>query len=67
MQADQGNGHAVVRINGVRYERQMVRIEEGPELDGVAAVMASKYRAPVTRQAIESGSTWIFELAPPGG
>ncbi len=66
VQADSGDGMAVVRIDGVRYERQLVRIHEGPILDGVAAVMGEKYRAPVTREAIEAGNTWIFELAPRG-
>ena len=67
VQADQGDGRAVVRIDGVRYERQLVRITQGQELEGVAAKMTSKYRAPTTREAIESGSTWIFELAPRRG
>jgi len=65
VQADSGDGRAIVRINGVRYERQLVRIKEGPALDGVAAKIASKYRSPTTREAIEAGDTWIFELAPP--
>ena len=65
VQADQGDGRAVIRMDGVRYERQLVRIEEGPELEGVAAKMASKYNSPTTRAAIEAGDTWIFELAPP--
>ena len=64
VQADSGDGRAVVRINGVRYERQLVRITQGPVLEGVAAKMASKYRSPTTRAAIEAGDTWIFELAP---
>jgi len=67
VQADQGDGLAVVRIDGVRYERQLIRINQGPELEGVAAKMTAKYRAPTTREAIESGSTWIFELAPRQG
>jgi hypothetical protein len=63
--ADEGDGHAVIRINGVRYERQLVRIESGPALDGIAAKMASKYRSPTSLADIEAGNTWIFELAPP--
>lgn len=66
IQADDGDGRAVVRINGTRYERQLMRINEGPALDGVAAAMTAKYRAPTTRQDIEAGNTWIFELAPRG-
>ena len=66
VQADEGDGRAVVRIEGTRYDRQLMRISEGPALDGVAAKMTSKYRSPTTRQAIEDGNTWIFELAPRG-
>ena len=66
VQADAGDGRAVARINGVRYERQLVRIKEGPVLDGVAAAMTAKYRAPASRADIEAGNTWIFELAPRG-
>jgi hypothetical protein len=65
--ADQGDGRAVIRIDDTRYERQLVRVEQGPELEGVAAKMASKYNSPTTRESIEDGNTWIFELAPPGG
>ena len=66
VQADQGDGLGVVRINGTRYERTLVRIEEGPVLEGVAAAMTAKYGAPTTRQAIEAGDIWIFQLAPRG-
>lgn len=66
IQADEGDGLAVLRVNGTRYERQLVRIKEGAVLDGVGAEMGRKYRAPVTRQIIESGNTWVFELAPRG-
>jgi hypothetical protein len=65
-EADQGDGQVVVRVNGVRYERQLVRIKEGPVLDGVAAAMQEKYRSPASRQDIEAGNTWVFELAPRG-
>ncbi|MEZ5557200.1 MAG: hypothetical protein R3E86_01445 [Pseudomonadales bacterium] len=66
VQADAGDGRAVVRINGTRYERQLVRIKQGPVLDGVAAAMQAKYGVPASRQDIEAGNTWIFELAPRG-
>jgi len=63
VQADGGDGLAVVRINGTRYERQLKRITQGPVLDGVGDAMA-KYGARTPRQVIEAGNTWIFELAP---
>lgn len=65
--ADEGNGRAMVRIDGVRYERQLERVREGPELDGITAQMAAKYGAPMTRADVEAGNTWIFELAPREG
>ncbi len=69
---DAGADLAVVRIGDTRYERRLVRIRKGDILDGVAASLIRKYAGGnVTpqgiagmRAAIESGSTWIFELAP---
>ena len=66
VQAEKGDGSVVVRIDGTRYERQLVRVTEGPELVGVVAKMTSKYNSPTTLQSIEGGHTWIFELAPKG-
>lgn len=62
--AVEGDDHAVARIQGVRYERRLVRIKEDPALDGVAAKLAAKYGSTDTLASIESGDTWIFELAP---
>lgn len=75
VQADEGDGLAVVRINGVRYERQLERIQSGAELDGLAASLIRKYAGGQvtpqaiagTRAAIESGATWAFRLAPREG
>jgi len=66
VQADEGNREAVIRINGTRYEREIIRIKQGLELDGVARVMTNKYGSPTTRQQIEAGNTWVFELTPRG-
>ncbi len=64
VRAEAGDGLATVRINGIRYERKLVRITGGPELDGVIAKKRAKYRSTISREAIESGVTWVFELAP---
>ncbi len=58
------DGRAVLRVNGVRYPRQLVRIEQGEVLEGVAAELGRKYNSPTTRASIEAGDTWVFELAP---
>ena len=42
-QADAGNGLAVARIEGVRYERRLVRVHDEAELQGVAEKLAEKY------------------------
>lgn len=72
--ADEGNDEGVLRVNNVRYPRQLVRIEEGDVLNGVAAKLLAKYSGvptPVSAEAIataradiEDGNSWIFELTP---
>lgn len=61
-----GDGMAVVRIDGVRYEREIVRIREGDVLDGVTAALREKYGGNSSRASVESGNLWVFELAPRG-
>ena len=70
-QADAGDGLAVARINGVRYERQLLRVTEGDAIDGVAAKMAAKYyggdspdAVAAIKKSVADGDTWIFEMAP---
>ena len=67
VQAYEGDSLAVVRINGIRYERKLVRVFYSPLLDGVIEKKIKKYRSRITREAIESGETWVFELAPREG
>lgn len=72
-QADEGDGLAIARINGVRYERQLTRVTEESVIAGVAKKLAQKYsggRTPETiariEQSVTDGDTWIFEMAPRG-
>ena len=58
------DGRAVIRIDGKRYERQLVRIESGEVLDGISAAIRSKYPSQTTRAAVEAGDAWVFEAAP---
>ncbi len=58
------DGRAVIRIDGKRYERQLVRIESGEILDGVSRAIRGKYPSQVTRAAVEAGDSWVFEAAP---
>jgi len=72
VEADEGNDLGVLRIGDTRYQRRLVRIEEGAVLDGVATKLLSKYSGmakpspqaiAATRQSIEAGNSWVFELA----
>ncbi len=58
------DGRAVVRIDGKRYARQLVRVETGPLLKPITDELNRKYHAPATPATVESGSLWLFELAP---
>ena len=72
--ADEGNDEGVLRVNNVRYPRQLIRIKEGDVLNGVADKLLAKYSGvptPVSAEAIataradiEDGNSWIFELTP---
>ena len=59
------DARAILRIEGKRYERTLVRIQTGAVVDGIAAEFNRKYRAGMTREEVESGKLWLFELAPP--
>ncbi len=70
-EADAGRDLAVARIDGVRYERRLVRVTDPDVVDGVAAKMAEKYAGGATSEtvaqierSVADGDTWIFELAP---
>ncbi|MDD9888835.1 MAG: hypothetical protein OXU66_01110 [Gammaproteobacteria bacterium] len=58
------NGLAMLRIDGIRYERQLHRIQTGPELVDIAAAITAKYPSQTTPAAIENGDVWLFEAAP---
>ena len=59
------DGRAIVRVDGKRYARRLVRLREGDIVDKLTAELQRKYHAPATPAAVESGTLWLFELAPP--
>jgi hypothetical protein len=70
-QVEDGSNLAVARINGVRYERELLRINDPTVVDGVAKKLAQKYAGGASPEAIAEiatgvvdGDTWIFEMAP---
>ena len=58
------DGRAIVRIDGVRYERQLVRIKSGAGLEALTSLLNEKYASTATPAAIDSGDLWMFEAAP---
>ena len=69
------DGRAILRINGKLYDRQLVRIKEGPELVPILRKLSVKYmganpqevaQVPEDQilQAVTSDYLWVFEMAP---
>ena len=53
-----------LRIDGVRYERRLERIESGAILDGITRAIRDKYSYQISSATVESRATWMFEAAP---
>jgi hypothetical protein len=60
------DGRILLRIGDRLYERQLVRIEEGPVVEPLLAQLSGKYAGgrPIPAEAVRSGYLWLFELAP---
>ena len=64
MQAET-DGRAVIRIDGKRYERQLVRIlDDRAVLEGIAGEVNRKYGAALSADMATSGDVWFFALEP---
>ncbi len=60
------DGRAILRVDGVLYDRQLVRIRSGEILTPVLSELGRKYVGgqPVPLTAVTSDDLWIFELVP---
>jgi hypothetical protein len=59
------DGRGVIRVNGKRYERQLVRVtDDTPLIDALTGEISRKYGVAATPQAVESGALLLFELKP---
>ncbi len=59
------DGRIVLRIDGILYERELVRLMQGPILEPVLTEMARKYVGGVVpEEMVISGSLWLFEIKP---
>lgn len=55
--------NVILRINGVLYDRKLVRVQEGPILQPVLSELSRKYiNQPIPESQVTSGNLWIFEL-----
>lgn len=56
----------LLRIGDAIYERQLVRIQDGPSVAPLLAELSRKYAGDrdIPVEAVTSGSLWLFELAP---
>jgi len=62
----EADDRGIVRIEGKRYERRLVRIT-GLELsDVLMKEIQRKYGVTPARDSVESGSLWLFQLGPIG-
>ena len=74
------DGRAVLRIDGMLYDRQLIRITEGEQLPVLVSEIARKYYPGAAQSSqqqqqqtiaagldrIADGALWIFELVPRG-
>ena len=59
------DGRAIMRIEGKRYERNLVRIKTAPIVEGITAEFTRKYGFVKTPAEVEAEELWLFEMAPP--
>ena len=59
------DGRAIMRIEGKRYERKLVRIKSGAMVEGITAEFNRKYGVVMTPADVEAEELWLFEMAPP--
>jgi len=58
------DGRAILRVNGTLYERQLRRIQDGPELAPIVKILGEKYKLTSSVDAVTSGYLWLFEMSP---
>lgn len=64
MQAEK-DPRAVIRVEGKRYERKIVRLgPDHPALEGIASEIRRKYGAPLQPEMAATGDAWFYALEP---
>jgi len=60
----EADGRAIVRIEGRRYERRLVRVKDPAVFAELAVELKRKYQVSDFRATVDDGGLWLFELAP---
>jgi hypothetical protein len=63
----ESDGRAIMRIDGKRYERNLVRIKSGAIVKEITEAFSDKYPVVMTTEEVEAEELWLFELAPRNG
>ena len=58
---------AVIRVDGVRYERTLSRLHDPALLAPLASEVRRKYGVPLTAEAGATGDAWFYALLPREG
>ncbi len=58
------DNRALLRVDGKIYERKLIRLTADDFNEGIEQEFNRKYHAGLDREAIASGSAWLYELAP---
>jgi len=59
------DGRAIVRVQGRRYERSVVRVTDESEMQGVRTLLIAKYALSAADTPFDPDRIWIFRLDPP--
>ena len=60
----EADGRALLRINGVRYERDLRRLTDDKVFEELRTVVSEKYPSRFTRDSVDRGDVWVFEAKP---
>ena len=57
-------GRAIMRIEGKKYERALVRIKTGAIVEAITAEFTRKYGVVMTPDEVQENELWLFEIGP---
>ena len=60
----EADGRALLRIDGIRYERNLRRLTDDRAFEELSAVVSEKYPSRFTRDSVDRGDVWVFEAKP---